>query len=92
MTDCQLSEDSFQQSCEVCGRPAIISNQWAGKRVGCRHCGGTFTAKRILPGILCQPTQRGSDESALLPSAKSWTFRLAASVMTAISNLIGEIF
>ncbi len=32
------------QPCPVCGRPAEIRVQYAGRQVTCGHCGGTFVA------------------------------------------------
>jgi hypothetical protein len=38
------TRDTYMQNCPVCGRPLVISAEYNGRNLGCRHCGGRFTA------------------------------------------------
>lgn len=92
MLDVYYSEDQFLQSCDVCGRPTIISLEMAGERVGCRHCGGTFVASdHSLVYRKCVETTFEASNAARRLRAGSNVLRMAASVLTAISNLFGEL-
>ncbi|TWU40141.1 hypothetical protein Q31b_34860 [Novipirellula aureliae] len=82
--DMCYSDDQFLQSCEVCGRPTIISHELAGERVGCCHCGGTFLASGHSP----ERCVYGETPSV---TSDDWSrLRAAASLLTAISNLFAE--
>jgi hypothetical protein len=35
---------TYLQNCPVCGRPLLISREYRGRRVHCRHCSGRFKA------------------------------------------------
>lgn len=39
------------QKCPICGRPAQIRFQYAGKVVKCRHCRGEFLATSSMCGV-----------------------------------------
>ncbi|MCA9139923.1 MAG: hypothetical protein KDB00_24290 [Planctomycetales bacterium] len=86
------NDDTFQQSCDICGRPTIISSRWAGECVGCRHCGGSFVAvngSQIITSATAQQSVRPHERKER-DFARSYLLRIAASCMTAVGNLFGE--
>lgn len=89
MLDAYYSDDQFLQSCEVCGRPTIISLELAGQQVGCRHCGGTFIASDL--SLECHLCSQAASEEASVSRADSILLRLAASFLTALGNFFGEL-
>ncbi|WP_286763597.1 MULTISPECIES: hypothetical protein [Rhodopirellula] len=88
LLDACYSDSQYLQSCDVCGRPAIIATELSGKLVGCGHCGGTFIAVEFPAG---SPVLRRVTAKTHFNFVQK-IFRIAASLLTAISDVVGESF